>query len=172
MEYFLLGLGNPSEYRGTRHNIGKDIVEGLVLQGGDVWKKVGKGRIACTKLGAHTITCAVTDGFMNETGKDMRDILREIHPERLLLIHDDIDFDTGVVHLSRGKSPGGHRGVSSVIDEIGTKEFPRIRIGVGKGKNLKKYVLDPVPEDEVHTIADGLRQSLPSIFQRLFSKKN
>ena len=167
MEYFVLGLGNPAGYEGTRHNIGKDFIEGVVRQAGCPWRRIGRCRVACVPMSGHGITCAVSDGFMNETGDDAREILAELEPSRVVVVHDDIDFDPGVVRLSRGKSAGGHNGVESVIRTLGTSDFWRLRIGVGKGDPVREYVLDPVPPDDRYAIKAGLRRALPPLFMRL-----
>ena len=120
MEYLFLGLGNPSDaYRGTRHNVGKDFVEGLVRHAGLPWCSADGYRTASVPFGARTAVCAVSDGFMNDTGAVMRVFLRSVPPERMLVIHDDIAFPAGTVRLSRGGSSGGHNGVASVADAAG-----------------------------------------------------
>ena len=163
MDILFLGLGNPPTYKGTRHNIGKDLVEGLVYEGGCAWRKVANGRICCLLLGPHVITCMVSDGFMNETGQDMCEVLTEIDPSRLVVIHDEVDLPVGTIRLSFDKSAGGHNGVASVAKELGTTAFFRLRIGVGKGKNLKRYVLGTVPSKDMESIVFALHAVLPDI---------
>ena len=170
MEYFFLGLGNPTGYEGTRHNVGKDLVEGLVKQAGCLWREVSNGKISVLLLGPHIITCGVSDGFMNETGQDMRSVLSELEPSRLVVVHDEVDFDVGTIRLSEGKSAGGHHGVESIIEVLGTKDFFRLRIGVGKRGNIKQHVLARLPADDMHTIAQTLQDSLPDILIQLFRK--
>ena len=168
MEYFFLGLGNPDGYGGTRHNIGKDFVEGLVLREGSRWNRIGRCRVACVPLWRYAVTCAVSDGYMNETGDDMRDILSELEPSRLVVVHDDIDFPAGTVRLSKGKSSGGHNGVESVIRTVGTDDFWRVRIGIGTGgDSVRKHVLDPPSADDMRAITEGLRTALPDILTGL-----
>lgn len=163
MDILFLGLGNPPAYRGTRHNIGKDLVEGLVYEGGGTWRRVANGRVGCLLLGPHVITCMVSDGFMNETGSDMRDALIEIDPSRLVIVHDEIDLPVGAVRLSQNKSPGGHKGVASVVKELNTNAFFRLRIGVGRGRNPARYVLEAVPRKDVDSIVTALHTVLPDI---------
>ena len=163
MDVLFLGLGNPPMYRGTRHNLGKDLVEGLVYEKKCQWRKVENGRIGCVLLGPHIITCMVSDGYMNETGRDMSGVLAEIDPSRLVVVHDEVDLSVGTIRLSRNKSPGGHRGVVSVAEVLGTNDFYRLRIGVGKEKGLERYVLEPVPPEDMETIVFALQESLPDI---------
>ncbi|MCY4577136.1 MAG: aminoacyl-tRNA hydrolase [Candidatus Kaiserbacteria bacterium] len=164
MDFLFLGLGNPPEYHGTRHNIGKDLVEGLACKDGCKWHYVAKGRVASLLLGPHHITCMVSDGFMNETGQDMREALLEIEPKRLVVVHDEIALPVGSIRLAYNKSPGGHNGVASVAEVLHTNAFFRLRIGVGKdGKDLKKYVLEKIPPHAMDTIVSTVHKTLPGI---------
>ena len=171
MEFFFLGLGNPEQYRGTRHNIGKDLVEGLVHQSNGEWKKIGKGKIASLLIGPHVITCAVSNGFMNETGKDLKEILKEINPERLLVIHDEMDKEVGTTRLSYNKGPAGHNGVASIMHQIGTEKFSRLRIGIGRGNDSKKHALEMIPKKDLQVITKTLKESLPNIIDQLLKQK-
>lgn len=166
MDLLFLGLGNPPAYRGTRHNIGKDLVEGLLYEKKCAWRKVANGRVGCILLGPHSIACMVSDGFMNETGQDMREALIEIDPSRLVVVHDEVDLPIGTIRLSHNKSPGGHKGVASVAEVLGTNEFFRLRIGIGRGKNLTRYVLETVPKKDMETITTSLRATLPDMVLR------
>ncbi len=168
MEYVFLGLGNPAGYEGTRHNVGKDFVEGLVRRQGCAWQHIGVARFACLLIGPHAITCVVSDGYMNNTGTDMADILEELEPSRLVVVHDDIDFPAGTVRLSRKKSAGGHKGVASVAAIMRTNAFLRLRIGIGRGENVAQYVLDPILENDMNIITAALIAALPDIFEQLF----
>lgn len=163
MDFLFFGLGNPSAYRGTRHNIGKDLLEGLVSEEGGTWQHVAKGRISCLLLGPHVITCVVSDGFMNEVGSDMRGVLLAVDPSQMLVIHDDVDLPVGSVRLSRRSSSGGHRGVLSVINTLGTDAFFRLRVGVGRGDDLAQYVLEAVPPGDVRSIVAAVRAAFPDI---------
>ena len=164
MDFLFLGLGNPPEYQGTRHNVGKDLIEGLVCEDGCKWHTVANGRVGCLALGPHQITCMVSDGFMNETGQDMREPLLEIEPTRLVVVHDEIALPVGSIRLSYNKSPGGHNGVASVAKVLRSNAFFRLRIGVGRGDgDLKKYVLEKIPPHDMSMITDTVHATLPDI---------
>ena len=164
MDFLFFGLGNPSGYRGTRHNIGKDLIEGLVREDKAAWHTVAKGRVGCILLGPHRVACMVSDGFMNNTGHDMHDALLEIDPRRLVVVHDEVALPVGSIRLSYNKSPGGHNGVASVAEVLGTNAFFRLRIGVGKGAgDLKEYVLEKVPSDDMRAITHTVQTTLPNI---------
>ena len=164
MDFLFLGLGNPPKYRGTRHNIGRDLIEGLVREDGCKWHTVAKGRVGCILLGPHRVTCMVSDGFMNQTGQDMQDALLEIDPVRLVVVHDEVALPVGSIRLSYDKSPGGHNGVASVAEAIRTNAFFRLRIGVGKGDgDLKEYVLEKIPPSDMNAITHTVHTTLPDI---------
>ena len=164
MDFLFFGLGNPPKYRGTRHNIGKDLVEGLLSEDGGKWHTVAKGRVGGMLLGPHRIACMVSDGFMNNIGKDMKDALLEIDPTRLVVVHDEVALPVGSIRLSYNKSPGGHNGVASVAEAIGTNAFFRLRIGVGKdNSDLKEYVLKKIPSSDMSRITHTVHSTLPDI---------
>ena len=170
MDFLFLGLGNPSVYRGTRHNIGKDLVEGLVYEKGCQWRTIERGRVGCFLFGSHVITCMVSDGYMNETGRDLFGALAEIDPSRLVVVHDEVDLSVGDVRLSYDKSSGGHRGVASVAEAVDTNAFYRLRIGVGRRGDLKRYVLESIPRKDMDAIARVLEVRLPDlILNQLFA---
>ncbi len=164
MDFLFLGLGNPPKYRGTRHNVGKDLVEGLACEDKCAWHQVAGGRVTSLLLGPQHVACMVSDGFMNETGQDMREALLEIDPTRLVVVHDDIALPVGEIRLSYNKSPGGHNGVASVAETLETNAFFRLRIGVGKNSgDLKEYVLERVPTVDMQTITGTVHKLLPDI---------
>ena len=164
MDFLFLGLGNPPEYRGTRHNIGKDLIEGLVSEEGGKWYTVAKGRIGCLLLGPHRVACMVSNGFMNNTGQDMQEALLEIDPVRLVVVHDEVALPVGSIRLSYNKSSGGHNGVASVASVLETDAFFRMRIGVGKGEgDLKEYVLEKIPSSDMESITHTVHTTLPNI---------
>jgi peptidyl-tRNA hydrolase, PTH1 family len=133
MTYFVVGLGNPGdEYMGTRHNVGREMVEYLRAKG-DVPR----------------VKYFVPDQFMNNSGRDVTKFIKSKKAaEGLVVIHDDLDLPLGTFKISFNKGPGGHRGVSSVMKAVKTEAFVRLRVGVSpagpKGRTKK-----PVGEDKV-----------------------
>jgi len=154
-----VGLGNPGRrYKGTRHNIGEEVVLHLasrlrVRLQEDGWARTGRGRI-----GMASLLLAVPETYMNVSGQAVKDLLhrRRRRPGDLLVIHDDLDLALGQLRLRPGDGPGGHNGVRSIIEEIGTGVFPRVRIGIGRppaGLDPAEFVLAPFGPDE-RQIAD------------------
>lgn len=161
MLHLILGLGNPGkEYKGTRHNVGADIV--FQFAGGNdftVEKKHFAKTCRC-RVDNTPVQLAVPTVYMNESGKTAAALLHyyDIPPERLLVVHDDIDIDLTEMRFSFDARSGGHRGIDSIIASIGTSAFTRLRIGVSglyrKQYDAAKYVLqtfNPKQEEKIIT---------------------
>jgi PTH1 family peptidyl-tRNA hydrolase len=155
LTWLIAGLGNPGRrYAGTRHNIGymvtdelarrlppgerRDRFDGEIIETGEP-----QGRIALLK----------PETFMNLVGNSVAPAARwyRVPPERLLVIYDDLDLRYGQLRLRPGGSSGGHRGLTSVIERLGTEDVPRLRIGIGRPEhgNTVPYVLSRFsPEEE------------------------
>lgn len=143
---YIFSLGNPGvEYKYTRHNAGRIVCDELISE-----KYFEEMPIS----GQGAIKYYEPDTYMNETGKCIADKMRHARDDSVVVIvYDDIDLVLGEVKLSYGRSSGGHNGVESVIQSLGTRDFYRLRIGIG-GKPIKEmllqdYVLSKLREDEV-----------------------
>ena len=141
----VVGLGNPGRrYRGTRHNVGQDVARRLadrfrIRLEGDGRAAAGKARV-----GSATLVLAIPETYMNVSGQAVRDLLRRRRrrPEDLLVVHDDLDLILGHLRLRPGDGAGGHNGVRSIIEELGTGAFPRLRIGMGRFDYDHRGILD------------------------------
>ena len=144
----IVALGNPgSKYAETRHNVGFKVL--------DYWsRKIGvsmnrqsfNAYFARTRLQDKDIILLCPLTFMNLSGKSVRECIDyyRIENNNLLVVHDDIDLPVGRVKVVKNSGPAGHRGVLSIIQHIGTKDFARVRIGVGRpqnGEQVDQYVL-------------------------------
>lgn len=174
----VVGLGNPGErYAKTRHNIGFMILD-------DIIKKYVVSPHANKRLGAilynldqERVLLKPTT-FMNSSGGPVANMVKfyKLKPENLLVVHDDVDLEFGQVKLQFGKSSAGHRGVQSVIDKLGTDEFTRVRVGVGRPPEKmetdayvlqrfsagEKEELDTVLKDATKTVVDWLNSEVKS----------
>lgn len=155
VDWLIIGLGNPGpRYRGTRHNIGRAVVEALAERLGVSLDRVrANARLATCRLGEQRLCLAVPMCFMNESGRAVAPLARfyKIPLDRLLVVSDDLDLPLGVLRLRPAGSAGGHRGLESVIAALGTREFPRLRVGIGRppaGWDPADYVLAPFSTDE------------------------
>ncbi len=134
MNYLLVGLGNPGEkYEDTRHNAGRLVLEYLRV-GHDFseWdKKVQKNALVSDgELAGAFITLLAPNNFMNNSGESASAFMKKTPDAKLVLIYDDIDLPLGKMKISYDRGTGGHNGVASIIEHIGTEAFLRIRIGV------------------------------------------
>ena len=167
MEYNIIGLGNPEGYEGTRHNVGKDMLEGIARELGIPWEKIEGGKKATLSLENHILNCIVSDGYMNETGQDLAPVIAKKDPAYLAILHDEVDFEPGVIKVTNRKRTGTHRGVRSIAETLGAEGFTRVRIGVGREGVLKKYVLDALQPEEAKKIAEAIKRELPEVLNAL-----
>lgn len=145
-DYLIVGLGNPgAKYEMTRHNAGFLAVDLLAV----------KENLNIKKLKYHALVGdAVIDGkkclvmkpqtFMNNSGEAIGEAARfyKIPPERVIVISDDFSFDVGQIRIKRKGSAGGHNGLKSIIAHLGSENFPRIKVGVGKKPNADYDIID------------------------------
>lgn len=137
----IVGLGNPGiEYRFTRHNIGFLVVDALAKEAGVKFsERRFSSRIARRRLGKIGLILLKPHTYMNLSGRAILSLLRwkKLDPEDLLVICDDVNLKFAKIRIKRGGSNGGHNGLESVIDSLGTKNFPRLRLGIGSGREDK-----------------------------------
>lgn len=163
--YIVVGLGNPTkQYEGTRHNVGFDTIDYLVDEyrvpsSGLKHKAMyGKGVIAGQKaILAKPLT------YMNLSGESVAELVNyyKVDPEEeLIVIYDDVSLAPGFIRVRKKGSAGGHNGIKSIIAQLGTDKFKRIRVGVGeKPKNwdLADYVLSPFSKEERGLVDEAIR---------------
>jgi len=148
--FLIAGLGNPgARYAKTRHNLGFMVVDRIAEEEGLSWRR--HDRALVTRWGSGWLMKPTT--YMNASGEAVAPFVRyyKIAPERLLVIHDDMDLPLGRLRLRRGGSAGGQKGVRSVIAELGTDRFDRLRIGIGRppaGWDAASWVLSEFSEEE------------------------
>jgi len=149
------GLGNPGrKYRSTRHNAGLTVAEALLEQ--DTVRASGRwwgGDLSLVEAASRRFLVLRPSTFMNNSGRAVAPVLERygIDPEMMVVIHDDIDIPLGEIRVKRGGGTGGHRGLASLVEEIGSGNFIRVRIGVGRppeGVDPAEYVLTGFTEEE------------------------
>ena len=129
----IVGLGNPGdEYKNTRHNVGFMLIDELVSDGFDTVGGLSKFKGELYKKGSLLLLKPQT--FMNLSGNSVKAVNDFYKPERIIVIHDDIDLKFGAMKFKFGGSSGGHNGIKSIDNLIGNK-YERIRIGVGRSEN-------------------------------------
>lgn len=166
----IVGLGNPGRrYRGTRHNVGWEVLARLADRAGirvnedEGFAEVGRGAI-----GTQRVLLARPVTYMNVSGEAVRDLRRRhrLRPADILLIVDDIDLPLGRLRLRAGGSAGGHNGLKSVIEALGTTEFPRLRVGIGRpplGVDPAEFVLTRFTDREAATVQESLTRAVEAV---------
>jgi PTH1 family peptidyl-tRNA hydrolase len=147
--YLIVGLGNPgAEYARTRHNVGFQVVEGLADRWRACWayEKKFDARLARAGRGARRVVLCEPQTFMNASGQAVGAVtdFYRIEPARLLVVVDDADLPLGEIRLRPAGSSGGHHGLESVEQRLGTREYPRLRVGIGRqsgAREITGYVL-------------------------------
>lgn len=166
--WIIVGLGNPgSKYTKTRHNIGFVALEDIAERHGIEFKERELYRIGKGSIGDKDIILVEPLTFMNRSGIAVRDVMRRFNalPDYTIVIHDDIDMETGKLKLRKNGSSGGHNGVESIIQAIGTNEFIRVKIGVGReeGMAAEDYVLRKFRKEEVPMIRDAVHRAADAV---------
>ncbi len=151
MLYLVVGLGNPGKtYERTRHNAGRIVLEEIrKAHGFSEWRTDGAGALTSQgTLEDNNVTFAFPERFMNISGTVIKKIIAREQEVALVLVYDDLDIPLGEIKLSFGRGSGGHRGVQSVIDELGTRDFFRVRVGI-LHRSLFGHVKKPKGEQAV-----------------------
>lgn len=167
----IFGLGNPGkQYQNTRHNLGQKIILQYVgaycntpLQS----KKSLDAEIFETGQGNNKIIFAISTDYMNNSGIPVQKISQfyKINHSDIYIIHDDLDLEVGDYRIQFDRGPAGHNGVKSIVENLGTQTFHRIRIGIGKSQNIpvEDYVLQPFSKSEL----DIINTTIPIIFDEI-----
>jgi PTH1 family peptidyl-tRNA hydrolase len=150
--FLIFGLGNPGKkYQFSRHNIGSRVVREL------------------TSLDLTNVILAEPTTFMNESGKPVKLLMKRhaLKADSLIVIHDDLDIPLGEIKIAKNRGPAGHKGVGSIIKEIGTKNFIRLRIGIcpriGKPRNSEKFVLQKFSKEEEKIVRQVIEKATEAV---------
>jgi PTH1 family peptidyl-tRNA hydrolase len=157
----IVGLGNPGrEYVENRHNVGFDCVDLLAEKYGIALNKSQhKARLGMGQVAGRRAILAKPQTYVNSSGEAVGAVARydKVAPEDVLVIYDDLDLPQGTIRLRPGGSSGGHNGIKSIIEHLGTQAFPRVRIGIGRPPGRmepKDYVLQDFTAAEREAMAE------------------
>ena len=169
--YLIVGLGNPGrQYEATRHNMGFDVIDKLVEEyqvpqaGVKFYAMFGKGRI-----GGQPVILMKPLSYMNLSGGPIREMANyfKIDPEtEMIVVYDDIDLDPGQLRIRKKGSAGGHNGIKHIIQQLGTQNFVRIKVGVGakpKGWDLADYVLGRFDKEDRALIEEAQERACKAV---------
>jgi len=168
--FIVVGLGNPGpRYDNTRHNVGFDTIDMLSCKYGiKVSKLKHKALIGDGKIEGKKVILVKPQTFMNLSGESVRDILEwyKIPLKNLIVVYDDIDLEPGKIRVRPKGSSGTHNGMRSVIYQIQSEDFPRVRIGIGKapeGWDLADYVLSKFNADDRKVISESISRAADAV---------
>jgi len=159
-EYLVVGLGNPgAQYERTRHNCGFMSLDLLAQQLGiaHISQIRCKALTALCEIAGHRVLLCKPQTYMNLSGQAVRELTAQfsVPPERLIVVFDDCDLAAGRMRIRQNGSAGTHNGMRDIVYQLGTDQFPRIKIGIGHpqdGGDLADYVLSPIDSDTWETI--------------------
>jgi PTH1 family peptidyl-tRNA hydrolase len=158
LDLLVAGLGNPGrQYERTRHNAGWLVLDELARRHAGSWRSKFSGALAEVRLGERRLGLLKPETYMNESGRSVGAAARffKVPPESLLVVHDDVDLEPGRLQARAGGGLAGHNGLRSLAQQLGSQEFLRLRIGVGRpGRGDPRSVSDWVlsafePEEDV-----------------------
>ena len=155
LDLLIAGLGNPgAEYRETRHNVGFMVVDELARRHGASFGSKFSARVADLRLDGQRLVLLEPQVYMNESGRSVAAAVRfyKVPVEALLVVHDDVDLEVGRLQARLGGGLAGHNGLRSLVQHLGTGEFLRLRVGVGRPERgdprpVADFVLSPFPAE-------------------------
>jgi peptidyl-tRNA hydrolase, PTH1 family len=161
LDLLVVGLGNPGrEYVRNRHNVGHLVVEELARRHAASWKSKFSGQLADVRIDGHKVALLKPETYMNDSGRSVKAATQfyKLEPDAILVVHDDSDLEPGRLQARLGGGLAGHNGLRSVVQHLGTPDFLRLRIGVGRpGRGDRRELADYVLSDfEPHEDADAL----------------
>ncbi|MDQ2691864.1 MAG: aminoacyl-tRNA hydrolase [Chloroflexota bacterium] len=159
--YLLIGLGNPGrEYRDTRHNVGFMLIDRLIVRlNAQGMKLQSKAIVTSATYQDRRLILAKPQTYMNLSGQSAQGLLNfyKIPIENMIVAHDDLDIPFGAIRIRPKGGPGGQGGMASTINQLGTKDFPRLRIGIGRPPGRMDpaaYVLQNFSRDEMKLLSE------------------
>ena len=151
LDLLVAGLGNPGrEHAGHRHNVGQMVADEIARRHGASWKGKFSGRVADVRLDGRRVALLKPETYMNDSGRSVGAAMRfyKLPSESLLVVHDEIDFDPGRLQARLGGGLAGHNGLRSIAASLGTRDFLRLRVGVGRpGRGDRRDPADYVLSD-------------------------
>ena len=163
--WLIAGLGNPgSEYEGNRHNCGFMVADVLADRIGARFKRDrSRARVAAGRLAGYPVTLAKPQTFMNASGRPVAALrtFYKIPVEHIVVIHDELDIPFGTIRIKQGGGDNGHNGLRSVTAALGTRDYLRVRVGIGRPPGR----MDPA-DYVLHDFSAAERKALPEVLER------
>ena len=174
LDLLIAGLGNPGrEYSATRHNAGWMVLDELARRHGGSWRSKFSGQLSEIRLEEARLALVKPETYMNESGRSIAAAARffKVPVEEILVVHDDVDLEEGRLQARLGGGLGGHNGLRSIAQVLGSQEFLRLRIGVGRPgrgdrRSVADYVLAPfAPETDVDTLVSRSADAVEAVLR-------
>ncbi len=172
--YLIVGLGNPEEeYANTRHNMGFNVINKIAEKYNiDMTKEKFQGIYGSGQIEGEKVVLLKPQTYMNLSGNSIREFINfyKIPLENLIVIYDDVDIEPGLIRIRKQGNAGTHNGMKSVVHELGTTSFARIRVGIGKPKyqnDMINHVLQKMTEDEKKTTNKGIELAYMAVVETL-----
>jgi peptidyl-tRNA hydrolase, PTH1 family len=172
LDLLVAGLGNPGrEYERTRHNAGWLVLDELARRHGGSWRSKFSGSLAEVRVGDARVALLKPETYMNESGRSLGAAARffKAEPEQVLVVHDDVDLETGRLQARAGGGLAGHNGLRSLAQHLGSQDFLRLRIGVGRPgrgdrRSVADWVLSPfAPGDDAEALVSRSADAVETI---------
>lgn len=170
--YLIVGLGNPEpEYSDTRHNMGFEVINNISKKIGiEVTKNKFNALYGTGTIENEKVILLKPQTYMNLSGKAIRECrdFFKIENNKIIVIYDDIDIEPEIIKVRKKGSAGTHNGMKSVVSELGTTEFPRIRVGIGhqsENEELANYVLKKINREEKEKLKKGIEKATSSAIE-------
>jgi PTH1 family peptidyl-tRNA hydrolase len=172
LDLLVVGLGNPGrEYERTRHNAGWLVLDELARRHGGSWRSKFSGSLAEVRLDGLRLGLLKPETYMNESGRSVGAAARffKVEPDAMLVVHDDVDLEPGRLQARLGGGLAGHNGLRSLAQHLGSQDFLRLRIGVGRpGRGDRRSVSDWVlsafsPEDDIDALVSRSADAVEAI---------
>ena len=166
--WVIAGLGNPGrKYSRTRHNVGFMVIEELAKRFDIDFRDRDAYRIGRGSIEGTAVILLEPLLYMNRSGTVVREILRKfnVSSENLMVVHDDLDMEKGKIRIRKAGSSGGHKGVQSVIQDVGTADFVRLKLGIGReeGMPAEEFVLRKFGRQEINVMKSAIQQAAEAI---------
>ena len=165
----VFGLGNPGrKYQGTRHNVGFLVVDRLAKElDVDIGRRRFNARVGEARTESGTLLLVKPQTYMNESGRCVQAVVswHRLTTEQIFVICDDLDLEPGGLRIRRKGSSGGHNGLKSIAAAMGTSEFPRLRIGIGRPapQDAVDYVLEPFSSAQREAVAQAAGRAVEAV---------
>lgn len=168
--YLIVGLGNPeNEYSHTRHNMGFDTINQIAKNNNiQITKNKFKGILENTIIQNQKVILLKPQTYMNLSGESVKEVAKfyNLKPEEIIVIYDDIDIEKGHIKIRKKGGAGSHNGMKSVVEELQSTDFARIRVGIGQPEfksDMINYVIGKVPQEEQEILQKGVETAAKAV---------